>query len=225
MIYAGQPDAFDTEEIELLSELAGDLAFGVAALRQRAERKRAEVALRESEASLKEAQNIASLGRYVLDIPSGRWSSSDLLDKLFGIDKAFNHSVEGWTTLIHPADRAMMADYLKNEVLGRKQAFDREYRIVRHDNQAERWVHGLGRITLDDQGRPVEMHGTIQDITERKLAAQRVADELNFTQTVLRVSPVGVVTFNASGPCVSANESIGQILGGSREAVLKQNFR
>jgi PAS domain S-box-containing protein len=225
MIYAGQPDAFDTEEIELLSELAGDLAFGVAALRQRAERKRAEVALRESEASLKEAQNIASLGRYVLDISSGRWSSSDLLDRLFGIDKAFNRSVEGWTTLIHPADRAMMADYLKNEVVGRKQAFDREYRIVRHDDQAERWVHGLGRIMLDDQGRPVEMHGTIQDITERKLAAQRVADELNFNQTVLRVSPVGILVFKASGSCVSANETIAQIVGGPREAVLNQNFR
>ncbi len=46
-IYATKPDAFDTEEVKLLTELADDLAFGIMALRTRDERKRAEEALRQ----------------------------------------------------------------------------------------------------------------------------------------------------------------------------------
>ena len=48
-LYAATPDAFDPEEVKLLSELAGDLAYGIGALRHRAGLKQAELALRESE--------------------------------------------------------------------------------------------------------------------------------------------------------------------------------
>ena len=61
-----------------------------------------------------------------------------------------------------------MAAYFANEVIGQGKSFDREYRIVRHSDGALRWVHGLGRLEFDAQGRPVKMHGTIKDITERK---------------------------------------------------------
>jgi PAS domain S-box-containing protein len=49
MIYAAEPDAFGSEEVELLTELASDLAFGIRTLRTRAERDKGEVALREKE--------------------------------------------------------------------------------------------------------------------------------------------------------------------------------
>ena len=49
MIYAAEPDAFGTEEVALLTELASDLAFGIGTLRTRAERAKGEVALREEE--------------------------------------------------------------------------------------------------------------------------------------------------------------------------------
>jgi PAS domain S-box-containing protein len=62
-------------------------------------------------------------------------------------------------------------------------------------------------------------------VTERTQAAQRVADALNFNQTVLHTSPVGIVVFKASGPCVSANDAIARTLASTREQVLRQNFR
>ncbi len=139
------------------------------------ERKRAEKALRESETLLREAQIVAGLGSYVLDIPASAWKSSEMLDRIFGIDERFDHSVAGWAALIHPDDREMMVTYFREEVLGKRRSFDKEYRIVRQNDKAERWVHGLGQLEFDSAGQPVKMHGTIQDITERKEAEEKIA--------------------------------------------------
>jgi len=125
-------------------------------------------ALQESERFLREVQDIASLGSYVLEIPGGQWRSSLVLDSVMGIGPAYERSVEGWTNLVHPDDRAMMGTYFREHVLGRHQPFAKEYRIIRHNDGAERWVYGRGRLEFDPQGRPVRMKGTIHDITERK---------------------------------------------------------
>ncbi len=138
------------------------------------ERKQTEETLRESEELLRESQIIAGLGSYVLDIPGGLWKSSEMLDRLFGIDKTYERSVEGWLALISPDDRTMMDDYFRNEVLGQGKDFNMEYRIKRLNDQAERWVHGLGKLEFDAQGRPLKMHGTIQDISVSKAAADEI---------------------------------------------------
>jgi two-component system, cell cycle sensor histidine kinase and response regulator CckA len=138
------------------------------------ELKRAEEALRESENLLRESQIIAGLGSYILDIPTGLWTGTDVLDNVFGIDGVYERSVEGWAALIHPDDRTMMIDYFRNEVIGHGKSFDKEYRIIRYEDQAERWVHGSGKLEFDTQGRPVKMYGTIQDITGRKKLEEQI---------------------------------------------------
>ncbi|MDZ4202483.1 MAG: MASE3 domain-containing protein [Gallionella sp.] len=143
------------------------------------ERKNTEQTLRKSEALLKESQVIASLGSYMLDIKTGTWKASEELGSLWGIDANKDHTLVEWETLIHPEDRAMMHEYLENEVMGQGRAFDKEYRIIRHNDQAERWVHGLGKLILDTQGQPVTMYGTIQDITERKHTDTQLHEQLD----------------------------------------------
>jgi diguanylate cyclase (GGDEF)-like protein/PAS domain S-box-containing protein len=128
-----------------------------------------EETLKASEASLRESQSIADLGSYTLDFASGIWESSDVLDKLFGIDRTYVRSVEGWEDLIHPDDRVEISGYFRNEVFDQDKDFDREYRIIRHGDKAERWMHGLGKLEFNAQGVPVKLRGTIQDITESKL--------------------------------------------------------
>ena len=122
-----------------------------------------------------EVEAIAQIGSYSLDIASGRWLSSKGLDAIFGIDAAFERSVEGWVSLIHPADREAMVAYFTDEVAGRGRPFDRQYRIVRADTGAQRWVHGHGTLELDGAGRPVQMLGTIADVTDRIAAEEERA--------------------------------------------------
>ncbi|MBI5766949.1 MAG: PAS domain S-box protein [Verrucomicrobia bacterium] len=134
------------------------------------ERRKAEQALRENQRLLLETQRVAGLGSYVLDIPAGRWTSSSVVDAVFGLAAQADHPVEDWLAIIHPADRAAMSDYFFHEVIGRGARFDREYRIVRRQDGAGRWVHGGGELEFDAEKRPVRMIGTIQDVTERRRA-------------------------------------------------------
>jgi diguanylate cyclase (GGDEF)-like protein/PAS domain S-box-containing protein len=160
------------------------------------ERKQAETALRESEESLREAQRIAGLGGYLLDIDAGMWTSSDVMDEIFGIDKEFERTVDGWAALIHPDDRASMLAYFKDEVLSQRGPFDREYRIVRQTDGAVRWVHGLGRLELDAEGRPVKMPGTIQDITEARQAQETLRESRHLLQLFIEHAPVALAMFD-----------------------------
>jgi two-component system sensor histidine kinase/response regulator len=170
--------------------------FGIS--RDVTEQIRNERALRNSEATLKESQRIAGIGNYVLDIRTGIWTSSEVLDKLFGIDETYPHSVEGWTSIIHPDDRSEIATYLSDQVIRMANPFNREYRIIRQQDGAVRWVHGLGRLELGVQSGLARMIGTIQDITERK----RMETDL---RTVLEEAGDAIWITNADGRFTYAN--------------------
>jgi PAS domain S-box-containing protein len=109
--------------------------------------------LRRSELFLKETQKIAQLGTYVLEIKTGIWASSEILDKIFGIDPDYDKSVEGWAPIIHPEWQQLMNDYFIKEVLGNKSNFDKEYKIVQNKSKEVRWVHGIGELVYDETGQ------------------------------------------------------------------------
>ena len=152
----------------------------------------AEDRLRESEESLRQAQKIAGLGSYTLDILSGVWTSSDILDEILGIDRAYERTVGGWLDLLHPDDRSVMSDYFQREVLGQGKPFDKEYRIVRRSDGVECWVHGMGRLTFDAQGQPVTMHGTIQDTTEKQHTEAALRESKELLQLFIRHAPAAL---------------------------------
>ncbi|MDO8988756.1 MAG: EAL domain-containing protein [Sideroxyarcus sp.] len=197
----------EVEGEKLMMALASDIT----------ERVRSEEKLRESAEFLRESQIIAGLGSYVLDVATGHWESSEMLDRLLGVDASYEHSVEGWLALIHPDDRAMMQEFYLNEVLGKGRMFDKEYRIVRHDNQAVRWVHGLGKLEFDADRHPVKMHGTIQDITERK----QVEDELRIAAVAFS-SQSGMIITDAHGRMVRVNTAFTRLTGYSAEEAVGQ---
>ncbi len=117
--------------------------------------------------TLDEVESVSRTGSFSLDIASGCWTSSTGLDAIFGIDTAFDRSVEGWASLIHVDDRQAMLDYFAEEVVGRARPFDRRYRIVRADTGQARTVQGRGALDLDESGRPLRMVGTISDVTDQ----------------------------------------------------------
>jgi diguanylate cyclase (GGDEF)-like protein/PAS domain S-box-containing protein len=185
------------------------------------ERKQAEDKLRKSEESLKESQIIAGLGSYVLDVDNGSWENSDVLNDIFGIDRTYQRSIEGWTALIHPDDRDMMEKFFNNEPLEQNKVFDREYRIIRYNDKAERWVHGLGKLEFGADGQLSKMHGTIQDITERK----QVEEKLQLAARVFTHAREGIMITAVDGTIVDVNDTFINITGYGRDDVLGQTPR
>ncbi|WP_281239348.1 PAS domain S-box protein [Flavobacterium praedii] len=133
------------------------------------ERKKAEEKLKESELFLKETQIIAELGTYSINMYTGNWTRTDLLNTIFGIDAEYELNSETWLALVHPVWRENLVTYFNEEVLTKKEQFNREYKIVRVNDNEVRWVHGIGTLKWDDENQPMEIVGTIRDITDHKL--------------------------------------------------------
>jgi PAS domain S-box-containing protein len=152
------------------------------------ERKRAEEALQEtsrnlleSKARLEEAQRVAHVGHYYWNLITNRVTWSDELYRIYGmspqegpIDMAMIRE------MIHPEDREFVFRAAE-EALYSEVRPDTEHRVVRPNGEV-RTVQGLGTVKRDESGRPYEMFGTVQDITDRK----RAEETLQRTQLDLR---------------------------------------
>jgi PAS domain S-box-containing protein len=134
------------------------------------DRKRTELALAESRTQLEEAQSLANLGYWTANKMSGDLQWSEEIYRIFGLHPAeFKPSVEAFKKAVHPEDLALLEESeLRAATTG---VHDVVHRIIRPNGDI-RFVHELARAQLDDRGRVVQMAGTVQDVTELKLAEQ-----------------------------------------------------
>jgi PAS domain S-box-containing protein len=129
-----------------------------------------EIKIAESEKMLRTSQQVAKLGTYNWDMHKGTWTSSEILDDIFGIDQNYNRTFDGWVRIIHPEWQEKMIHYVQNHVIGKKKRFDMEYQIVNQQTKQKLWVHGMGEVICDHTNNPVRLIGTIIDISIRKRA-------------------------------------------------------
>ncbi|MBI5248572.1 MAG: PAS domain S-box protein, partial [Desulfomonile tiedjei] len=189
------------------------------------ERKRAEEALRRSEAMLRESQRVSAVGHYEFDVNSGFWTNSEMLDEIFGIGADYTRNVEGWEGIIHPECREEMLAYLRDYVLRDRNRFNKEYRIVRINDGVMRWVHGRGNLEADADGQLVRMFGTIQDISERKWAEESLRESEEKYRDLFDNSTDLIYTHRLDGYYTSVNNAARDLLGYSTDEFLKLNFR
>jgi PAS domain S-box-containing protein len=170
--------------------------------------------LAEATDQLLEAQRIAGLGSYEFDVAAGRWKGSEVLSDILGlVEPGLTLETNAWLEIVHPDDRAAMRRHLFDEVLQNRQPFDRNYRIVRANDQQERWVHGLGRLVLDGQGMVTRMVGVIQDITERK----RDQEQMNVHLSALTAAANAIMITNRDGKIEWVNPAFTKLTGYSAE--------
>jgi two-component system cell cycle sensor histidine kinase/response regulator CckA len=123
--------------------------------------------------------------------------------------------------LVAPEERERVIEY--NRRRARKEDAPRVYeaRGLRKDGtEFDMDVH-VSSYPLDGEIYSLVI---LRDITERRRTEQRIAESLQFNQAIVSTSPIGIFTYQASGPCVSANESAAQIVGTTVNSLLSQNF-
>src|SRR5499425_158138 len=151
-----------------------------------AERKNAEAALLSSETRLKEAQAVAHLGSYEVDVLTGETRWSDEVFRILGLDPARDSlsrqdSIEH---VVHPEDREYaMQRY--NEVVREGRLYDLECRVIRPDGSV-RFVQSMGEAIKDQNGAVVRLVGALLDITERKQTEDNLARLNRTLQTLYR---------------------------------------
>jgi PAS domain S-box-containing protein len=184
------------------------------------ERRLYEVALREKEATLLEAQRIGRLGSWELKLDSRELEWSDETYRIFGRARgAFVPTREAFYEALHPADRDRVRQ-AADEALAGGAGYRVEHRIVRPDG-SQRVVHERAELVRDDAGRPVRWLGTVQDITERKQAeeALRASQSLylslveSLPQNIYRKDTAGRFTFANSRFCTTLGKSLEDVLG------------
>lgn len=150
------------------------------------ERKKAEEALKESEARLAGAQKVAKLGNWEWDLITNKVSFSDEMYQIFGVTPK-EHNDDFYSFLkkfIHPDDRDAAKKSLET-FLKEKKPVKWDYRIILPDN-SERIIHGEARTAFDDGGNLNKVFGTIQDITERKKIEEELQTSLEEKEMLLR---------------------------------------
>jgi len=135
------------------------------------DRKRAEQALRRSEAYLAEAQRLTHTGSWAYQ-PGGLalyWSEENF--KIWGFDpKKGAPGVDRVVQRIHPEDRDKATKFAQEEV-GARRDFTQEFRIVLPDGTV-RQIHAVGHPVISASGAGIEVVGTHIDVTERKRAEE-----------------------------------------------------
>ncbi len=166
-VCAFEADAFNDEEINLMSQLAGDLAYGIVSLRTAAEQKRMELELVASEKNLAEAQKIARLGSWEYDLERDEELRSDEFFRILGVSpRKGGRADDSIFDYIHPDDRETVREKI-TETLEKGMPYDAEYRIIRPDG-AVRVLHARGVTMEGATGKTARFVGTAMDITERK---------------------------------------------------------
>ncbi|PWT74019.1 MAG: hypothetical protein C5B46_04710 [Proteobacteria bacterium] len=139
------------------------------------EQERLRQALAGSEERLRLATEFGHIGIWERDFgaDSIRWSPN--VAAMFGFaDQRTHFTPDQFQQCLHPDDREREAEARRAWLAG-EQDYNIEHRVV-HPNGEIRWLHQRGNIYRDASGRPARTLGVVQDITERKLAQQRVAE-------------------------------------------------
>lgn len=162
---------FEYHVIPVLDE-AGNTAMLAWTAIEITERKQAELALKESEASLAYAQAIAHVGSWRMDIPADVLTWSDESYLIFGLPPGTPLNLQRFLACVHPEDRKFVAAAWAAALAGAP--YDLEHRVL--VGKEVKWVRELAEVQRDAAGAPAIALGAVQDITDRKEAERKRLD-------------------------------------------------
>lgn len=156
-------------EVELRAQYHDSIETRTRAARSERARRQLERHYRRQRA----AQAAGRIGTFVIDIAAGEVQGSPEMCALFGLPEAESYSTAVFEALVVPDDKEMRSSV--NSRADGSATLDVEYRIQRPSDGAVRWISRLAAFEHDEDGNVVRMAGTVQDVTDRRIANDRLA--------------------------------------------------
>jgi PAS domain S-box-containing protein len=151
--------------------VAGNLVIGfetTAAVKEKAERGRAEQELRESEARLQDAVDLLKLGRYAWNPQTNELQWDDTLRAMWGLPAGAPVDYDLWRACVHPDDLMHVEAAIQRCTDPRGDGvYDIEYRVIGKTDGVVRWIATRGRTNFEN-GAPVSFYGVALEVTNRK---------------------------------------------------------
>ncbi len=180
--------------------------------------------LEQSESLLAEAQKLAHIGSWNWDIASDHVVWSDEHFRIFGMrPQEIDMTYERLLSFVHPDDRAIVQHEV-NQSVRENQPFEFCYRALHRDGTV-RVVHSRGQVVSDEDGNPVRMFGTAQDITEQRHADEALEESQRRFQSIFENALDGIVLFDDYANYIDANPAMCRLLGFTREELLRMKLR
>ncbi len=187
------------------------------------EQKRTARQLAASEAALNAAQAVAKTGSWSFDIAADRLTWSRETYRLFGVPEGTPVSFDFFLALVHPDDRDQVRAAWQAALTGAPYLID--HRIV--VGGAVWYVREAATISRDRDGRPVHTIGTVQDITERTEAEEKIRDLAERMQLATEAAGIGIWDYDIATDRLEWSDQMFAIYGispeqyaGTREAWL-----
>ncbi|MBK1702611.1 hypothetical protein CKO22_17415, partial [Thiococcus pfennigii] len=187
------------------------------------ERHRQEEALQRSGWRLEQAERLANVGAWEIDVAARRLTPSAQWRRIHGTDAedlGLDALIE---THAHPEDRPALERAMQ-QVLAGEGRYDLEHRIVRADDGQVRTIHAIGEAARDPDGRPIRVYGAALDITERRRAEEeRLARERELA-AIFRAAPIGIGLTRARR-ILRVNDYLARLLGYEPAELIGQDAR
>ena len=136
------------------------------------ERKRAQKEIDEANKKFLQAQRVAKIGSWEVNLVTNEIVWSDEMFEIFEIEKTDNLELESLLKLIPSVNVEHYMDAFKESVISNK-PYSNDYKIKISDDRIK-FIHDEGEVIYDDEGKAVRMFGTTQDITERMQAYEEL---------------------------------------------------
>lgn len=154
-------------------------------------RKQSEEALRQSEELLQLIANTINQLFFVTSVETGQYLYINQgYEKIWGRScKSLYEEPDSWLEAVHPEDRDRVLDSLSRQMQGEFE--QREYRIIRPDGEI-RWINAFVFPVRDESGKPVQLVGLADDITDRKQMEDALQESEQFLRSIYETAEEGI---------------------------------
>lgn len=216
--------AFNEQEIILLNEVIGDITFALDNMERNKQKRLVELSHARSEQQLNNAQQIAALGSWEMDLNTLAVTWSDEMFRIFGLEVGeFKPELDLYYSFMHPDELEEMKEGFGK--LGQHlQRTSRHHRIVLR-NGAIKYVFSEAKFEFDDDGNPLYAHGIMLDETPAILADQKLVKKEKFLQAIIEHSADGILMVNKNLEAIYVSPNSDKILGHLPEQLMGSSWR